>query len=355
MKLACDFSVTSARHRPYGTAAPWYAPWNSPISGTAPTLVLDFAADAYGTGGAAGTLAGTVALTRASDGTRTDPTGAIEVIGPNLHRLDHDPVSLARQGLVLEVGRSNLIVQSDAPADQTITVAGVNHVLSFYGTGTVTLSGAYSATVTGTGAYPTRTELPFLPVAGDLTLTITGQVQYAQLEAGDTASSYIPTGAGTATRAEDIATVPLGSWFDAAQGTLVFSGWLNGAAANDRIVEIDSGASTTRFSILWNTSLGKPQFQVWEAGAVQAAVAPTGVAVSLGTPFRVAICYAANDFAVSLNGSDVVKDSSGLVPTGLTTLRLGRSVGGAQGLMLAESVVYYPARLSDAEVKALST
>ncbi len=355
MKLTCDFSVTSAPHRPTGSAAPWYAPWNSPISNTAPGLVLDFAAGIYGIGGASGTLQSTVALTRSTDGTRTDATGAIEVLGPNVARIDHDATTLARLGLVLETSRTNLFVQSATPATQTITVAAVPHMLSFYGTGTITLSGAHVATVTGTGAYPARTTLAFTPTAGALTLTLSGSITSPQLEEGDSASHYIPTGAAATARAEDVATVPLGSWFNPSQGTLVFSGSMEGALANDRMIEIDSGASSTRFSILWNSVLSKPQFQVWEAGALQAAVAPAGNSIGFGTPFRAAISYALNDFAISLNGSAVATDTSGILPTGLTTLRLGRSIWGAQGLMLAESVTYYPARLSDAEVQALST
>ncbi len=354
MKVICDMSVTSARHRPVGTSIPWFTPWNSPVSGTIPGLVLDFSDGSYGAGGASGTLDSTVSFGRASDGTRTDATGVIEVLGPNIGRIDHDTTTFAPIGLLLETARTNLFVQSGAPADQTIAVAAVPHVVSFYGTGTVTLAGAHGAVVVGNGAYPVRTEISFTPVAGNLSVTLTGSVTSPQVEEGDLASTYIPTVAGATLRADDIATVPLGAGFNSNEGTLVFEGSLDSAQANDRIIEIDAGATTTRLSILWNTVLGKPQFQVWEAGVLQAAIAPSGNSINLGDPFRVAITYKANDFGVSLNGSAVVADMSGALATGLTTLRLGRSVWGAQGLMLAESVVYYPERLLDAEVQALS-
>ncbi len=355
MKVSCDFSVTSARHRPFGASPPWNSAWNSPLSGTAPGLVLDFAAGVYGAENASNDLQAVMSLVRSSDGTRIDDTGALDTVGPNTGRIDHDPGSLGRLGLMLETGRSNLFTQSATPADQIISVSNVPHVLSFYGTGTITMSGAYSTTITGTGDFPARTVVEFTPGAGDLSITVSGAILAPQLEEGNTASSFIPSGATATARAQDIATIGLGTWFDPTQGTLVFSGWLNGAQANDRIIEIDGGATSTRYSILWNSSLGKPQFQVWEAGALQAAVAPTGSSIGFGTPFRVVVCYAANDFAVSLNGSDVVRDTSGILPSGLTTMRFGRSVWGAQGLMLAESVVYYPQRLGDTEIKALST
>ncbi|MFV2003177.1 MAG: hypothetical protein ACC619_09375, partial [Paracoccaceae bacterium] len=317
-------------------------------------LVLDFAAGVYGVGGVLGSLASSVSLMRASAATRIDTAGALQTLGPDLARIDHDPQTLAPRGLLLETGRSNLFVQSATPADQTISLNAVPHVLSFYGTGSIVLSGGYSGTLVGTGSFPQRVSLLFTPTVGNLTLTLSGDVTAPQLEEGGVGSSYIPSGAASTARAEDVASVGLSNWFDASQGTLVFNGALDSAAANDRIIEIDDGTTATRLSILWNTVLGKPQFQVWDAGVLQAAIAPAGNAIALGSYFRVAITYAANDFAVSLNGGALATDTTGILPAGLGTLRLGRSVWGAQGLMVAEGVTYYPAPLSDAEVIALS-
>ncbi len=354
MKVVSDLSVSSARHRPVGVSTPWYTPWNSPISATVPGLVLDFATGVYGLGGALGPLQSSVSLTRSTDGTRINAAGAIEVLGPNSSRIDHDPVTQAPIGLLLESARTNLFIQSNTPLSQTITVAATPHVISFYGDGSITMSGGFVGVVTGSGAFPSRTDLVFTPNAGDLIVTLSGNISSPQLEEGDIASSYIPTTGSATLRDDDIASVTLGPWFNTSQGTLVFEGSLDSALANDRIIEIDGGATTTRFSVLWNSVLGLPQFQVWEAGALQAAIAPPGNSISLGSPFRVAIAYAANDFAVSLNGSAVATDTSGVMPTGLTTLRLGRSVWGAQGLMLAEGLTYYPSRLSDGELQTLS-
>lgn len=354
MKIVRDFSVTSAPFRPAGTAIPWHAAWASPISNTAPGLVLDFAANAYGAGGIAGNLTGLMSLTRTSSATFTNAVGLIETAGVDAVRLTHEPVSQARLGLLLEQSRRNLLSDSDMPVNQSFAVNAVPHVLKFYGTGTVTLSGAYTGTVVGDGSYPTAKELYFTPAAGTLSLGFSGDVTAAQIEVASTASSYISTAATSVQRADDIATVSLGPWFNEAAGTFVFSGHLDGAMANDRIIEIDNGVTNTRLSLLWNTVLGKPQFQVWDNGSLQVAIAPPGNAIGLGSPFRVAMAYGADNFAVALNGSSTANDISGIVPTGLSTLRLGRSLGGAQGLMIAESLTYYPTRLSDAELQAIS-
>lgn len=353
MKVVRDLSVTSLSSNP--VAVPWDAAWASPLSATDAALIVDFAAGVYGKDGTQSALASTLSLTRNSPASYVSSNGSLATALAHEPRLTHDPVNFAREGLVVEASRSNLLAFSAAPSGQTVTVTNVPHVLSFYGPGTVTLSGAHADTLDGNGAYPTRTSLVFTPAAGDLTLSFAGTVENAQLEAATIPSTYIDTGVAPATRDEDIATIGLGTWFSATGGTLVFSGSVTDAAANDRIIEMDGGDSTTRLTILWNTVLGKPQFQVWDGGSLQAAVAPSGSAVALDEHFRVAVAYSADDFAISLNGSAVATDTLGTLPTGIDTLRLGRSIWGAQGLIEVESVVYYPLRLSNAEVQALSS
>lgn len=355
MKISCDFSVTSAPHRPStATQAPWGSPWASPITATAAGLILDFAAGAYGASGIAGSLGELMNFSRNSAASVIDASGVLVSSPANSPRLVHDPISLARLGLLLEASRSNLFANSAAPATHTVAVTAAPHVLSFYGTGTITLSGAHAQTISGGGAYPARTMVSFTPTAGNLTLTLTGQIQAPQLEVGGTASSYVPTTTVPGQRADDNASVPLGPWYNSDAGTIVLGGYVQGASANDRIIEIDNGSSATRLSLLWNTVLGKPQFQVWNGGALQAAIAPPGNSIAFGTEFRVALAYAPNSFGISLNGGAVAEDNAGTVPSGVNVLRLGRAAGGAQSLLVTESLVYYPQRLSDTELQALS-
>jgi hypothetical protein len=79
-------------------------------------------------------------------------------------------------------GARNLLLNTDSLSTQTRTVRAVEHVLSFFGTGTVTLSGASTAgPLVGTGEND-RVHISFTPTAGSLTLTVSGSVNFAQLE-----------------------------------------------------------------------------------------------------------------------------------------------------------------------------
>jgi hypothetical protein len=85
-------------------------------------------------------------------------------------------------GIVPLGGRRNLLLNTDTLATQSVTVTAVPHTLSFYGTGTVTLTGVSTAgPLVGTGA-GNRVYLEFTPTAGSLTLTVSGSVTFAQLE-----------------------------------------------------------------------------------------------------------------------------------------------------------------------------
>lgn len=168
----------------------------------------------------------TPTFTRASAATFVGGDKLIQTAVTDSPRFDHDPVTGICRGLLIEESRTNLLLQSASLSTQTVAVTAVAHTLSFYGTGTVVLSGAHSATVSGAGAYPYLNTLSFTPTAGSLTLTVTGTVEFANLEVGDSATSWIPTTTVSAVRSADVCSI-LGTDFsgmwNATEGTLFAS------------------------------------------------------------------------------------------------------------------------------------
>ena len=113
--------------------------------------------------------------------------------------------------LLVEPQSTNLVVNSELNNVENIVVSAVAHTISFYGTGSITLSGVHSATLSGTGAND-RVSLTFTPSAGTLICTDSGNVENKQVEALPHATSYIPTSGAIATRLEDVMTVDLTSF-----------------------------------------------------------------------------------------------------------------------------------------------
>ena len=151
---------------------------------------------------------------RASIGTYFDRSRVLQTAGSNVQRINWNPLSGAFEGVLVEPARTNYLLQTNVAAyrltlAQTVRfgagflAAGVPYTLSFYGTGTVTLSGVAATTVVGTGTW-VRTTLTITPGSGTLTFTPSGDVFFAQFEQGSYPTSWIPTTSATVTRAADV-------------------------------------------------------------------------------------------------------------------------------------------------------
>jgi hypothetical protein len=153
------------------------------------------------------TGASLVTFTRASSATYVGSDGLIKTATTNEPRFDHNPTTGESLGLLVEEARTNLLLNSATLSTQSVTVAAAANTLSFYGTGTVTLTGVSTAgPLVGTGAN-NRVSLTFTPTVGVLILTVSGSVTNAQLEAGAFPTSYISTTTATVTRAADVASI----------------------------------------------------------------------------------------------------------------------------------------------------
>ena len=209
-----------------------------------------------------GTLDPRITFTRASSATYIDASGVIQMAAVNAPRWDYDPVTHALRGVLIEEARTNLLLNSATLNTQSVAVTAQSYVLSFYGTGTVTKSGAATGALVGTGVTQ-RVSQTFTPTAGALICTVTGSVTNAQLEAGSFVTSLIPTTSAAVTRAADLPVITGGGWFSSAAGSwmaeiITFDNdgnprrviQVNIAGNNPTPMFLDGG---TRFIGQWNT------------------------------------------------------------------------------------------------------
>jgi hypothetical protein len=192
---------------------------------------------------------GDLSVTRATTATRVDENGNIVNVPANVARIDY---STGQPAILVEPQRTNLVYPSDIATTQVRAVTAVVHTLSFYGTGSVVLSGAYGGTLNGTGSN-NRVSLTFTPTAGNLTLTVSGSVTNWQLEAGRNATSLIKTISGSVTRNADvISNVNAIDLIGQTEGTIFVD--YNKILANDgtrNIISINDG-STTNLIEIWD-------------------------------------------------------------------------------------------------------
>lgn len=302
-----------------------------------------------------------LSFTRASSASYFDAAGAMQTALTNAPRFDTNPVTLAALGLLIEESRSNLLLGSAAPVTQNCTVAATPYTLSFYGTGTVTLSGVSTAgPLVGSGAFPTRSTLTFTPTAGTLTLTVTGTVQYANLESGSFATSWIPTTGATATRAADVCSALTSSFaFNAAAGTVigrsVMSGPITGNASI--VAALSDGTNANLVQVFRNTPGGTMGSRIVSASS-QTNPGDSVAVMTTGLSHSTALAYATGAGAgmACLNGALSSASNPVSAPVGITRLSIGINAG-LSGSWLngwISSLSYYPSRLSNAQLQALT-
>lgn len=279
--------------------------------------------------------------------TYINSSGVITAATNNQPRFDYDPVTLVCKGLLIEESRTNSLLNTDLLSTQIVTVTAAARTLSFYGTGSVTLSGAHTAVVSGTGAYPTRTTYTFTPSAGALTLTVTGTVQYAQLEAGAFATSYIPTTSAALTRNADVATMTgtnFSDWWNASEGAFLIK-------STTKITSGYCGALTAYGAAQVFIAIGRTPTTSW--GQVKNTTTQANFDTGSLTGQIACMAYKVNSFAMGTGGTALLTDTAGTIPT-VSSLLIGIDYGTAYLNGHISLIEYYPQRLINAEVLAFS-
>lgn len=241
---------------------------------------------------------------------------------------------------------TNLVRSSDAPPTQSFTVAATVHTLSLFGTGSITLSGAATGTLTGTGA-SNRVVLTFTPTAATLTLTVSGSVTFAQLEENSFATDYIPnpnTGASSSAGADDV---------QVAASALPTSGPILFLA--DLPADVVVGTGPRPF--VWGMDVFLSS--TTEVGARASAAGSTAVVSGLasGGARRIAVLYtpgAATRLSVNGSAVNVGTDVGDALPLGFP-LYIGNNPALTRPLNRGLGVfAAYRATPSDAQLQAMS-
>lgn len=261
----------------------------------------------------------------------------------------NEPV-LTDNGLWMWENRTNLYRNS--LTDQAITVTARQYTISFYGEGSIELSGAHAHTVVSTGE---RTTYTFTPASEQLNISPSG-VEKVQLEIGAVATPYIPTNGSQVTVARAFFEVKGSGFsevFNPAAGTLHASiGENNLRSASSSTPYANIGLLSNEFFIIsgglaW---LG-PEVQARDVlGENRKSIVDLGGLTQ--EQMRVAISYTSNGIFASLNGNDtkgaVLADTEYF--TNITRLWVDGLVNG-----YLKQLSYYNTSFSDEQLQELTS
>lgn len=175
---------------------------------------------------------------------------------------------------------------------------------------------------------------------------------HPQVEAGSFPTSYIPTAGAAVTRAADVAVMTgsnFSSWYRQDEGTLIIE--RADAAFNTTTIPskftISDDAGTNRVDLRQGTVIAGVDMFVVNNGTT---VVDTGsLAITKDVSYKAALAFKKDDFALVLNGSTAITDTLGDLGA-MTRMRLSSDVCSTY-----ERITYYPKRLSNAKLQALTT
>ena len=216
----------------------------------------------------------------------------------------------------------------------------------------------YRVSVTGTSSTETSLNVRLLSYQNG-TGTATGDgtsgiyLWGAQLEAGSFATSYIPTVASQVTRAVDAASMTganFSSWYDNAEGTLygelsVLALRSDGSVSS--ALRVDDGTASNRYVLRFGTVITGADFFVNVNGSSVVDTNSVGVTANVNAKYSYA--YKVNDFAFTQNAASPFTDTLGVLPSVNTLTFAGDFFNGT-----IKKIAYYPVRLTNAQLQALT-
>jgi hypothetical protein len=354
-----------------------------------------------------------VTFTRASTATFFDSAGVLTSAAVDAPRFDYDPSTLAAQGLLIEESRTNSLWYSEefgniagwgtagtaptittnsttspsgtltadtitfAAADSRIQneallsfTAGLSYTITLYAKSVGTslnkirlalFDGTQQNTSDFTVSNTAWTRLTVTFVAANTTAVGRMQIRNAtdnlanslyiwgaQLEAGAFPTSYIPTTTTALTRAADVASVnTLSPWYNATEGTVSAEGLF-----------IDVGAGTA--GVVSSGAAARYAYRS-SSGVLRAfdgtTITTTANSTSVNSVFKVATGYTQNtSLSICLNAGTVATAGTlAAAFTSGTSLVLGNVAASNPMNGYLRRVVFYPRRLSNAELQAITT
>ena len=184
---------------------------------------------------------------------------------------------------------------------------------------------------------------------GIINTTATVYAWGGQLEEGSYATSYIPTNGSTVTRAaDDVELTGVADLIGDSEGTLFFEASVfDNTEANTLRISDGTTANRVEFNFLSSSQF---RLRVDVGSSVQVSTS-TGTTTSNQT-YKIAIKYANNDFAVWVDGINLIADVTGTTFADGILTKIAFEGPSFYGNV--KSVKYFPTALTDSELEALT-
>ncbi len=168
------------------------------------------------------------------------------------------------------------------------------------------------------------------------------------------ATSLIQTSGSIVTRSADVCNSSgTSAEFNDSEGVLFFESEALADDSTYRFITVSDGTLNNRVTILYGNASNVIRTQVVSGGSVSFDQFTTSF--DMTTTLKMAVKYKENDFALYINGTEVLTDSSGSTPTGLDQLDFDQGNGNLDFYGKCKQLIYFNEELSDSELETLTS
>ncbi len=186
----------------------------------------------------------------------------------------------------------------------------------------------------------------------------TGKMAFygAQIEVGAFATSYIPTTTTSLMRNADVVSMTgtnFSDWYNQSEGAFLMRQSLIGASGNQSgLTILGTAYNNNSFHYMASYNSTRRPFWLGYTGATNDVSLYLLDAVTLGEQYGVTFAYKENNFAAAKKGETPRTDTSGSVYGSMSQMLIGYGQQYLNGHV--QEILYWPQRITDAEVQAFS-
>ena len=325
----------------------------------------------------------TANATAAPDGSITADKLVEDSTASATHRFDSSSVSFPSGTATLSLfaksnERSRLALQWDGTVSGAASSASCTFDLNAGTTGTpaatVNISSPVASivrhangwhriilTATASASFTGTVRVNLLDASGNISYTGDGSsglyVWGAQLEAGASPTSYIPTTTAAATRSADVASISesnFSGWYNATQGT-IFAGWSYPVTPSSfpRIWQFTEGAAGNNNNFSVSTNFVNHNRFGARAQNVALFDSQQGPDATINTLMRSAMALQSGSIAYVGNGATPT-NNAGSMPSGIDRCYIGSSNNSLYLTGHIRRLTYFPQRLPNSTLQALT-
>lgn len=177
-----------------------------------------------------------------------------------------------------------------------------------------------------------------------------------QFEIGTRATSYIPTTSGITTRSSDNATLTSLNFYNSTTSSIVvyYDTAVGTSTLTQPLLSFDDNSVNNEIKVSSAATTSLPTLSIVNAGVTTVSIGTFPNPIAINKDYKLSVSLKNNQFSLTSDGIGTITTTSGSIPTGITTMRIGTDKSGNILNGHIKRISYYEKEFDINSLKSLS-